>query len=281
MEFVHKLQELDIQEFSKKITTSKGVKIKGERLTFGYVHKARGTGSQPHRHPEVEQYNFVLKGQLKPWVDGEERVIGPGESVHIPANTLHSIVAVGDEDCIFLMVKDTSANPKQGTSGVPDDPNASAPRKESEQLESIDKGADSKYFHKFSESEAKLLNPKMTTTKGSRINGDRITIGLMSHALGTGAQPHRHPDVEQFMYTISGKCEVNVEGEEKVVGPGDLWHVRPNALHGNVVVGDEDWVFVVAKDVGVVPGRSIFGVPDDPTVTKPRYAEGYDPDDKK
>lgn len=281
MQFVHKLQELEVQEFSKKITTSKGVKIIGERLTVGYVHKARGTGSQPHRHPKVEQYNFVLKGQLKPWVDGEERVIGPGESVHIPANTLHSIVAVGDEDCIFFMVKDTSADPEQGTSGVPDDPNVSAPRKESEQLDGVDKGEDSKYFHNFNATEAKLMNPKMTTAKGSRINGERITIGLMSHAVGTGAQLHRHPDVEQFMYTISGQCEVMVEGEEKTVGPGDLWHVPPNASHGNVVVGDDDWVFVVAKDVGSDPNKSIFGVPEDPTLTKPRYAEGYDPEHNK
>ena len=281
MTFVHNLPDMGIQEFSKKITTSRGAKVKGERLTVGYVHKARGTGSQPHRHPKVEQFNFVLKGQLKPWVEGEERVIGPGESVHIPANALHSIVAVGDEDCIFFMVKDSGADPERGTSGVAEDPNVSAPRKESETLESVDKGADSKYFFKFNNDDAKLLNPKMTTTKGTRIDGERITIGLMSHALGSGAQLHRHPDVEQFMYTISGRCEVSVEGEERIVGPGDLWHVPPNALHGNVVVGDEDWVFVVAKDVGAHPGRSIFGVPDDPTLTKPRYAEGFDPDDKK
>ncbi len=280
MTFVHNLPAMGIEEFSKKITTSKGAKIHGERLTVGYVHKARGTGSQPHRHPNVEQFNFVLKGQLKPWVEGEERVIGPGECVHIPANALHSIVAVGDEDCIFFMVKDAGADPERGTSGVPEDPNASAPRKESEELKGVDKGADSKYFYKFNKDDAELLNPKMTTTKGTRIDGERITIGLMSHALGTGAQLHRHPDVEQFMYTISGQCEVSVEGEERIVGPGDLWHVPPNALHGNVVVGDEDWVFVVAKDVGAHPGRSIFGVPEDPSLTKPRYAEGFDPDEK-
>jgi|GEM_PF-581568 len=278
MAFVHNLPAMGIQEFSKKITTSKGARVKGERLTVGYVHKERGTGSQPHRHPNVEQFNFVLKGQLQPWVDGEERVIGPGEAVHIPANTLHSIIAVGEEDCIFFMVKDAAKDPERGTSGVPEDPNVSAPRQESEVLEGIDKGEDSKYFFKFNKNDAELLNPKMTTTKGTRIDGDRITIGLMSHAAGTGAQLHRHPDVEQFMYTISGRCEVSVEGEEKVIGPGDLWHVPPNALHGNIVVGDEDWVFVVAKDVGKQEGRSIFGVPEDPSLNTPRYAEGHDPE---
>ena len=280
MTFVHNLEALGITDFAPHMTTSRGAKVEGERITVGYIHKARGTGSQPHRHPKVEQFNFVLKGALKPWVEGEERVIGPGEMVHIPANALHSIVAVGDEDCIFLMVKDASADPKMKTLGVPDDPDVSAPRKESEVLESIDKGEDSKYFHNFNNDDAVFLNPKMTTTKGTRIDGERMTIGLMSHALGSGAQLHRHPDVEQFMYTISGRCEVSVEGEERVVGPGDLWHVPPNALHGNVVVGDEDWVFVVAKDVGAHPGRSIFGVPDDPTLTKPRYAEGFDQDEK-
>lgn len=109
-----------------KHTTSNGAVVKGDKIYVGLVNKPRGSGSQPHRHP-FEQFNYVLKGKLKAWVDGDEQVVGAGGLIHIPANTLHTIVATPEEDAVFLMVKEVTP---MGTAGVPEDPKVTGPRYE-------------------------------------------------------------------------------------------------------------------------------------------------------
>ncbi len=33
-------------------------------------------------------------------------------------------------------------------------------------------------------------------------------------------------------------------GEEKLIGPGDVWHVPPDVEHGGQIVGEENIVFL-------------------------------------
>lgn len=119
-------EELDKYSFNNSITTADGKVVKGDKIYVGIVTKKQGSGSQPHRH-SFEQFNYVLKGTLKAWVDGEERLVSPGGLVHIPANTLHTTVASAEGDCVYLMIKEVTPF---GTSGVPEDPNVKGPRYE-------------------------------------------------------------------------------------------------------------------------------------------------------
>ena len=64
------------------------------------------TGANTHAHPE-EQVITVLKGKIASQVDGgEEKILGPGEAVYIPAGVEHKNWAVGDEDVEFISCKD-------------------------------------------------------------------------------------------------------------------------------------------------------------------------------
>ena len=74
---------------------------------FGVINKPAGTGSRPHRHPN-EQFIFVQQGSLQAMIDGERKTVGAGGIIHIPANSLHSMVATDDEDVIFIVAKDTT-----------------------------------------------------------------------------------------------------------------------------------------------------------------------------
>jgi quercetin dioxygenase-like cupin family protein len=109
-----------------KHTTSNGSVVKGDTMIVGLVNKPRGSGSQPHYHP-FEQFNYVIKGRLKATVGGKEETVGPGGLIHIPANTIHTIVATPEEDVVFFMVKEKTA---MGTAGIPQDPNVTGPRYE-------------------------------------------------------------------------------------------------------------------------------------------------------
>ena len=88
-------------------STSEGVWVDGERVIFGVINKPAGTGSRPHRHPN-EQFIFVQQGSLQAMIDGERKTVGAGGIIHIPANSLHSMVATDDEDVIFIVAKDTT-----------------------------------------------------------------------------------------------------------------------------------------------------------------------------
>lgn len=123
--YFYDFQTLPSHGFTKH-TTSNGSVVKGDTVIVGLVNKPRGSGSQPHRHP-FEQFNYVIKGKLKASVNGDEQVVGPGGLIHIPANTLHTIVATPEEDVVFFMVKEKTP---MGTAGIPEDPNVAGPRYE-------------------------------------------------------------------------------------------------------------------------------------------------------
>ncbi len=122
--FFYRLDEMNVEALAPEMTTSAGALVEGDKIYIGLVHKARGSGSQPHRHP-FEQFNYVLKGTLKAWVNGKEELVTAGGLIHIPANTLHTIVATPEEDVIFLMAKEVTP---MGVAGIPEDPHAKGPR---------------------------------------------------------------------------------------------------------------------------------------------------------
>jgi mannose-6-phosphate isomerase-like protein (cupin superfamily) len=61
------------------------------------VPSLKGT---PHRHPSA-QITYMLKGRMRLSIDGEERVLSPGEFGHVPPNALHGIESL-DEDVLAL-----------------------------------------------------------------------------------------------------------------------------------------------------------------------------------
>ena len=110
------------------ITSAIGSKVQGERMVIGLASKAAGTGSKPHRHP-VEQFNYIIHGTMKAEVGGEIAIVPAGGLVRIPPNVLHSFVATGDEEVIFLSIKDKGS---EQTTGIPEDGIYDGPRLEYE-----------------------------------------------------------------------------------------------------------------------------------------------------
>ena len=101
------IADLDVIEAGTGYSTSKGGVLEGERMQVGLIHKARGTGSRAHSHPN-EQFNYVLQGTLKVEMDGQQFLAPAGTVVYVPANMIHSMVATPEEDVIFYVVKDLS-----------------------------------------------------------------------------------------------------------------------------------------------------------------------------
>jgi quercetin dioxygenase-like cupin family protein len=98
-------------------STAVGPVVEGERMQCALVTKERGTGSNPHHHPN-EQWNYIVKGTLRVKVgDGPEQLCGPGTLLYFPANIVHYTIATEEEDVMFFAVKDLS----HGINGIPVD----------------------------------------------------------------------------------------------------------------------------------------------------------------
>lgn len=117
--FFYKWDNMEVENVGGDYSTAQGPVIKGEQIQVSLVTKPRGTGANPHSHPN-EQFNYVVKGTLRATVDGHEEMIGPGEVIYIPANVVHSTIATQEEDVIFLAIKDT----RHGMVGHAVDPSA-------------------------------------------------------------------------------------------------------------------------------------------------------------
>lgn len=57
-----------------------------------------------HKHPSIEHQQYVLSGQMRVWIGDEEKEVGPGQAVFIPAGTPHAYLNVGSEPVEFICV---------------------------------------------------------------------------------------------------------------------------------------------------------------------------------
>jgi mannose-6-phosphate isomerase-like protein (cupin superfamily) len=61
-----------------------------------------GGATQRHYHKASEELYFMLEGTATMEIDGEERPVGPGDAVLIPAAAWHQISATDGEPLRFL-----------------------------------------------------------------------------------------------------------------------------------------------------------------------------------
>lgn len=91
-----------------------GPVVEGELTQVGVMNIPAGQSSAPHTHPN-EQWIYLLAGRLRAVVDGQEREVGPGELIYIPAGTVHSVDVLPGEDAKFFTCKDM----RHGIAGTP------------------------------------------------------------------------------------------------------------------------------------------------------------------
>ncbi len=78
--------------------------VAGELMKAGVVTKPEGEGPPLHTHPNEEQFTLVLEGKLHYILGDEEKIVGPGDLIHIPRNTNHRSRPVGGP-AVFFTVK--------------------------------------------------------------------------------------------------------------------------------------------------------------------------------
>jgi len=95
----YKWAELESDFITPKYSQGKGPAVKGAKIEVALMNYPAGTIAKTHAHPN-EQVQVVLKGKAKYRVGVEEKVLGPGEAVLIPANTEHGVEILEDLEVI-------------------------------------------------------------------------------------------------------------------------------------------------------------------------------------
>ena len=78
--------------------------VEAEKLLLVRVRMPAGKAHEFHRHPEMEEIIYIEEGQAEQWVDREMKILGPGESAHIPMDVVHGTYNAGESTLVFLAI---------------------------------------------------------------------------------------------------------------------------------------------------------------------------------
>ena len=80
-----------------------------------------GEGHTFHKHPEMNEILYVLKGTAEQWVEDQLQLLEVGESVFIAANTVHATFNGGIGELEFLAILSPPEGWEAGTVDVSKD----------------------------------------------------------------------------------------------------------------------------------------------------------------
>lgn len=89
----------------------KMVQYGGDLIKVGIVTYQSGEGPPPHYHPNDEQWIYILEGRAAHLLGDEVFSVGPGDLIHIPRDTVHTI-RILEGPCRFFSCKSPAGTGK-------------------------------------------------------------------------------------------------------------------------------------------------------------------------
>jgi quercetin dioxygenase-like cupin family protein len=78
--------------------------VRDTNLLMVRVKMQPGEAHAFHYHPNMEEILYFLSGNAEQWCDREKKILGPGDSLFIPAGTVHGTSTVGSATLDFLAI---------------------------------------------------------------------------------------------------------------------------------------------------------------------------------
>ncbi len=230
----YRFENLEQIETNPHLSTGKGGVVKGKYMTLRNNNKAAGTGSQLHYHPN-ELMVFPIFGKINGVVGDDRRIVPPGVFMHIPAYARHSIMATESGPISYLYVKDNTWN----LSGIAADeaPPEVAPtleelkekteagiwaggEKKPEESQAIVTGLHNCYYDIIDQMDQSAVSANRQT----KIEGVYLSFEFLDFS-STGVLEEDAAEHEQFLYIFVGRIDASVDGEDKILGGGDVVHI--------------------------------------------------------
>ncbi len=90
--------DVPLQKLEEKL--SRKILITGDSLMMVEVYFEKGGIGTPHAHEDHEQVSYIVKGSFEVEVDGETKILKPGDSFYANKNSMHGVKAL--EESIIL-----------------------------------------------------------------------------------------------------------------------------------------------------------------------------------
>jgi quercetin dioxygenase-like cupin family protein len=82
--------------------------VEGDRMIVAVMRAPAGKSADFHSHAN-EQWIYVLEGHLEFFIEDQQKLIGPGGLIYIPADKIHKAGATPEADCVFFTCKDAAS----------------------------------------------------------------------------------------------------------------------------------------------------------------------------
>jgi len=92
----------------------------------------------------------------------------------------------------------------------------------------------------------------------------RLYMVRMNMPPGQAHPFHRHPEMEEIIYVLSGTAEQWVDRESRILGAGELAHVPQDVVHGTYNIGSDTLVFLAILSPARSEGPATVDVSMDP-----------------
>ena len=73
-------------------------------LLFGNLVFAPGDGFNFHHHPNQEEVIYLIEGSLEAWIGQEKRTVSRGDTVYLPAGTVHACFNLSDQEARMFVI---------------------------------------------------------------------------------------------------------------------------------------------------------------------------------
>ncbi|HEA22902.1 hypothetical protein LCGC14_0772830 [marine sediment metagenome] len=92
--------------------------IEGAESYMVKVVVPEGDGHNFHKHPEMHEILYILKGRAEQWIEDEMQLLEVGDSVYIDADVAHATFNAGEGELEFLAVLSPTEGWEAGTLDV-------------------------------------------------------------------------------------------------------------------------------------------------------------------
>jgi len=197
--------------------TLTGIETGSRTLMVGDLIFDPGAEVPYHRHPNAEETQFLVEGELDCLIDGYRFVMVAGEAVLAPAGVDHGFVNRGDRPArMITMFPDVA--PRIAFAPTPSRRKGTAPK-------GVRRLADLEPFEQF---------PGVVRTDfaGSAQGAVATTFSRLEFVARSTTPPHFHPATEESMFCLEGELTALYGRSTHRLCEGDMFTAEPGVRHG-------------------------------------------------
>lgn len=91
-------------------------------------------------------------------------------------------------------------------------------------------------------------------------DAEKLGLVRVTMPAGTGHDFHRHPEMEEIIYVVSGRAEQWVEKESRILVAGEVAHIPTNQVHATFNPGPGSLTFLAILSPAASVGPALVDV---------------------